>query len=94
MKLRTLDTNKMLVIEKLINDLLFQAEIGHLTPDHAYINMRDILRQNQRSYVPAQQYQQKFHYQSSPTFNRSYTPVPLIPDSAAIFLNNFSDDNV
>lgn len=78
MKLRALDSNRRLVVEKLINDLLFEAEIGRLTPDHAYINMRDILRQNQRSYVPAQQYQQ-IHYQSSPsTFNRSYTPVSFV----------------
>lgn len=78
MKLRALDANKMFVVEKLINDLLFEAEIGHLAPDHAYINMRNILRQNQRSYIPAQQYQQQVHYQSSTTFNRSYTPVSFV----------------
>lgn len=69
---------KLRVIEKLINYLLFEAEIGHLTPDHAYINIRDILRQHQRSYVPAQQYQQQVHYQSSPTFNSSYTPESFV----------------
>jgi len=61
-----------------MNDLLFEAEIEHLTPDHAYINMGDILRQHQRSYVPAQQYQQQVHYQSSPISNRSYTPVSFV----------------
>jgi hypothetical protein len=74
MKLRALDATNLCVVEKLINDLLFEAEIGHLTPDHAYINMRDNLRQHQRSYVPAQQYQQQVHYQSSPIFNESYAP--------------------
>jgi len=64
----------MCVAEKIMNDLLFEAEIGHLTPDHAYINMRDILRQHQRSYLPAQQYQQQVHYQSSPISNKSYAP--------------------
>jgi len=60
-----------------MNDLLFEAEIGHLTPDHAYINMRDILRQHQRSYIPAQQYQQQVHYQSSPvSFVSSGSPSP------------------
>jgi len=44
MKLRALDATNLCVVEKLMNDLLFEAEIGHLTPDHAYINMRDILR--------------------------------------------------
>lgn len=34
MKLRTLDSNKAFIVEKLINDLLFEAEIGHLTTDH------------------------------------------------------------
>lgn len=77
-KLRALEANKIVVVEKLINDLLFEAEIGHLTPNHAYINMRDILKQNQGSYVPAQQYQQQIHYQSSPTFNKSYTPVSCV----------------
>lgn len=57
-KLRALDAKNIIVVEKLINDLLFEAKIGHLTADHAYINIRDILRQNQRIYVPAQQYQQ------------------------------------
>lgn len=74
MKLRALDATNLCVVEKLINDLLFEAEIGHLTPDHAYINMRDILRQHQRSYVPAQQYQKQVHYQSSPISNKSYAP--------------------
>ncbi|CAH1953863.1 unnamed protein product [Acanthoscelides obtectus] len=51
-KLRALDAKQILVAEKLINDLLFEAEIGHLTPDHAYISMRDVLKQNnQRNYV-------------------------------------------
>lgn len=78
MKLRALDAKQMFVAEKLINDLLFEAEMGHLTPEHAYINMRDILRQNQRSYVPAQQSRQQHYYQSSPTSNRTYTPVSFI----------------
>ncbi|CAB3229489.1 unnamed protein product [Arctia plantaginis] len=73
MKLRALDAKQIIVAEKLINDLLFEAEIGNLTPEHAYINIRDILKQNQRSYVPAQQYRQHV-YQSSPTSNRAYTP--------------------
>lgn len=77
MKLRALDTKQIIVAEKLINDLLFEAEIGHLTPEHAYINMRDVLKQNQRSYVPAQQYRQHV-YQSSPTSNRAYTPVSFV----------------
>lgn len=64
MKLRTLDATNLCVVEKLINDLLFEAEIGHLTPDHAYLNMRDILRQ----------YQRQVHYQSSPILNESYAP--------------------
>ena len=76
MKLRALEAKQILVAEKLINDLLFEAEIGHLTPEHAYINMRDILRQNQRSYIPAHQYRQV--YQSSPTSNRGYTPVSFV----------------
>lgn len=77
MKLRALDAKQIIVAEKLINDLLFEAEIGNLTPEHAYINMRDILKQNQRSYVPAQQYRQ-YAYQSSPNSNRTYTPVSFV----------------
>lgn len=77
MKLRALDAKQIIVAEKLINDLLFEAEIGNLTPEHAYINMRDILKQNQRSYVPAQQYRQHA-YQSSPNSNRAYTPVSFV----------------
>lgn len=83
MKLRALDATKLCVVEKLMNDLLFEAEIGHLTPDHAYIEeryyyiMRDILRQHQRSYIPAQQYQQQVHYQMSPvSFVSSEIPSP------------------
>ncbi|XP_050427796.1 uncharacterized protein LOC126837881 [Adelges cooleyi] len=34
MKLRALDAEKMVVAEKCINGLLFEAEIGHLNPDH------------------------------------------------------------
>jgi len=75
MKLRALDAKNLCVVEKLINDLLFEAEIEHLTPDHAYINIRDILRQ--RQYIPAQQYQQQVHYQSSPvSFVSSRSPSP------------------
>ncbi|XP_050676765.1 uncharacterized protein LOC126973481 isoform X1 [Leptidea sinapis] len=77
MKSRALDAKQIIVAEKLINDLLFEAEIGNLTPEHAYINMRDILKQNQRSYVPAQQYRQHA-YQSSPNSNRAYTPVSFV----------------
>ncbi|GBP33934.1 hypothetical protein EVAR_23281_1 [Eumeta japonica] len=77
MKLRALDAEQIIVAEKLINDLLFEAEIGHLTSELAYINMRDILKQNQRSYVPVQQYRQHV-YQSSPTSNRAYTPVSFV----------------
>ncbi|CAH0730978.1 unnamed protein product, partial [Brenthis ino] len=73
MKLRALDAKQIIVAEKLINDLVFETEIGNLTPEHAYINMRDILKQNQRSYVPAQQYRQHA-YQSSPNSNRAYAP--------------------
>ncbi|XP_050676766.1 uncharacterized protein LOC126973481 isoform X2 [Leptidea sinapis] len=94
MKSRALDAKQIIVAEKLINDLLFEAEIGNLTPEHAYINMRDILKQNQRSYVPAQQYRQHA-YQSSPNSNRAYTPVihpafhfPLVKIQS-IFLNHF-----
>lgn len=77
MKLRTLDAKQIVIAEKLINDLLFEAEVGHLNPEHAYINMRDILRQNQQSYIPAQQFRQV--YQSSPTTsNRTYTPVSFV----------------
>jgi len=72
-----LDATNLCVVEKLMNDLLFEAEIGHLTPDHAYINMRDILRQHQRGYIPAHQYQQQVHYQSSPvSFVSSGSPSP------------------
>ncbi|KAJ0184409.1 hypothetical protein K1T71_000832 [Dendrolimus kikuchii] len=74
MKLRALDANQIIGAEKLINDLLFEAEIGHLTPKHANINMRDILKQNQRSYVPAQQYRQHV-YQSS---HFQYNPVSFV----------------
>ncbi|KAI4455749.1 hypothetical protein MML48_9g00000303 [Holotrichia oblita] len=75
-KLRALDAKTISVAEKL-NDLIFEAELGHLTPEHAYINMRDILGQNQRSYVPAQLYGQQVYYQSSPS-NGTYTPVSFI----------------
>lgn len=74
MKLRALHAKQIIVAEKLINDLLFE---GNLTPEHAYINMRDILKQNQRSYVPAQQYRQHA-YQSSPNSSRAYTPVSFV----------------
>lgn len=77
MKLRALDAKQIIVAEKLINDLLFEAEIGNLTPEHAYINMRDIFKQNQRSYVPTQQHRQHA-YQSSPNSNRAYTPVSFV----------------
>lgn len=74
-KLRALDAKTISVAEKLLNDLIFEAELGHLNPEHAY--MRDILGQNQRSYVPAQLYGQQVYYQSSPS-NRTYTPVSFI----------------
>lgn len=46
--------------------------------DHAYINMSDILRQHQRIYIPAQQYQLQVHYKSSPFSNMSYSPVSFV----------------
>ena len=81
-KLRALDRKQILVAEKLINDLLFEAEIGNLTPQHAHINMHDVLRQNHPNYVPPQQYRQQIYHPLSPASTRSYTTGSYVPSAS------------
>lgn len=69
-KLREMDKRQSLIAEKLINDVIFEAELGNLTLQHKCVNMQDISDERNRD---MQQYQSAMFSRQSGSRPSSYS---------------------
>lgn len=75
-KLRGVAKRQSLIAEKIINDVIFEAELGNLTLEHKCINTHEITQQMNHSmqqHRPPAMFSR--HYISSPLY--SSTPSPI-----------------
>ncbi|XP_050298435.1 uncharacterized protein LOC126737550 [Anthonomus grandis grandis] len=75
MKLREVDKRQSLIAEKIINDVIFEAELGGLTLQHRCVNMQEMynarnpnMQQCQPLILPCQSASNSTSYSSSPSF--------------------------
>ncbi|XP_023311010.1 uncharacterized protein LOC111691845 [Anoplophora glabripennis] len=83
-KLRELDKRQSLIAEKLINDVIFEAELGHLTLQHKCVNIQEIsdaTNRNVQQYQPAMFSRNSVSYPSSHSSSPGHTITPTASPS-------------